>query len=259
MQEQVVVESDNNELIIQSTPLMKLKNIAMALMFFMISLGQWNDTKDVIVASYEEVVSRFTNQIEYEQIQRLRIGFTEEYVKKLVGSPQVIKPSKSDKNLQYYYYDSEKYLLITFIKKSRLVGFSIVAKQDDFLAPIVYLKKDLNNGSLASYLPSQDAFETNTGSLEYFSETYEFSNNLMFYNFALGYVNYSKTDSIYTSDLIKLNNKLNTGEDVLLSKVSFSTPIKPNFYSVTELSHSEFIFEALLSNYEMNSLFSDES
>ena len=42
----------------------KLKNTAFTIMMLMISLGQWNDTKDVLIMGYEEVVSRFTNQVE---------------------------------------------------------------------------------------------------------------------------------------------------------------------------------------------------
>jgi len=241
---------------VESTPLTKIKNLSLTTMFLMISLGQWNDTKDVVISLYEEVISRFTNQVEYSHLEKLRIGFTKQYTEELLGSPQVIKSSKSEKDLQYYYYNHDKFLLITFINHERLQGFSVIAKNEDFLAPIVYIKKQLNTLPLDDYLPSQGNFFTDVGNIEYFAETYELSHSLMFYNLSLGHINYSLTDSPYSQKIIAVNDALNMGDDFDFSNLSFSTPLIPNFYSITELP-KKVIFEALLSNYEMSNLFSN--
>lgn len=241
---------------VESTPLTKIKNLSLTIMFLMISLGQWNDTKDVVISLYEEVISRFTNQVEYNYLEKLRIGFTKQYTEELLGSPQVIKPSKVKEGLQYYYYNSDKFLLITFMNNDRLQGFSVISKNKHFLAPIVYIKKQLNSLPLSDYLPSQGSFVTDAGNIEYFAETYELSHSLMFYNMSLGHINYSLLDSTYSKDIISVNDVLNMGDDFDFSTLSFSTPLIPNFYAITELP-SEVIFEALLSNYEMSNLFAN--
>tara|TARA_R110001583_G_scaffold18604_4_gene73854 strand:+ start:1886 stop:2647 length:762 start_codon:yes stop_codon:yes gene_type:complete len=249
-QEDTNISVNNN-----STILVKIKNISFTVVLIMLSLGQWNDTKEAVVSAYEEVISRFTNEIEYKRINKLRIGLTEQYTEEILGAPQVIKPSKLANDVQYYYYNTDKFLLVTFIKSQRLSGFTVISKKSDFLAPIVYINKQLNSSPINEYLPTQDTILTNIGSLEYFSESYELSRNLMFYNFLLGNVNYSNRATIYSPSIIDVNHKLNSVENFDYSSISFPSPLVPNFYSITELSN-DIMLESLLSNYEMNALFS---
>lgn len=249
-QEDVNTVAENN-----TTMLVKIKNISFTVVLIMLSLGQWNDTKEAVVSAYEEVISRFTNEIEYQRIDKLRIGLTEQYTEEVLGAPQVIKSSKLADDLQYYYYNNDKFLLVTFIQKQRLSGFTVISKQADFLAPIAYINTQLNTSPIQEYLPTQDTILTNIGSLEYFSESYELSRSLMFYNFLLGHVNYSNVGTVYSQTITEVNNKLNSVEDFDLSSIVFPSPLVPNFYSITELSN-EIMLESLLSNYEMSALFS---
>lgn len=243
----------DNEVEVQA-PLTKIKNVSVTIMVLMISLGQWNDTKDVAISAYETFISQFTNQVEYNRIDQLRIGFTNEYVIDLLGKPQVIKESKQYSDVNYYFYNSDKYLLTTFIKLDRLAGFSVIAKQADFEPPIPYLHAVLNNKAIASYLPTQGNIETESDNIEYFAETYEFSKDLMFYNFSLGRVNYQVSQYNKTDEIRALNQQLNMGEGFDFSTITLSSSIIANFYSVSELE-SNASFEALLSQYEMNMLF----
>lgn len=233
----------------------KVKNISFTVVLLMLSLGQWNDTKEVLVSVYEEVISRFTNEVEYQRLEKLRIGLTEQYTIDLLGSPQAVKPSKLINNLQYSYYNNKKYVLITFIKDQRLSGFTVVSKNSDFLAPVIYIDKQLNTQPIAQYLPTQNTILTNTGSLEYFAEGYDLSRRFMFYKLLLGHVNYSANSTPYSQTINELNEQLSTRESVDLSAVVFSSPLIPNFYSITELSN-DVMQESLLSNYEMSALFS---
>ncbi|WP_354624109.1 ETEC_3214 domain-containing protein [Psychromonas sp. MME2] len=256
MQDEEVREaSHHNEIEIEPpTPLSKIKNIAITIMALMISMGQWNDTKDVAISAYEEIISRFTNQVEYDRISQLRIGFTREYVHQLLGQPQVIRTSKQHQEVKYYYYNSDKYLLTTFIQSDRLVGFSVLAKKNDFEAPIPYLGLFLNNNVIANYLPSQEIIRTEANNIEYYAETYELSKNLMFYNLVLGRVNYQPSELNHSEQIRAINQRLNTGEEFDLSADTLSSSITTNFYSITELD-SDSSFEALLSEYEMNAAF----
>lgn len=247
-------EKDTTETVQNKPFLDKLRNFSLTLMLLMISLGQWNDTKDVVLSAYEEIISRWTNTLDYSKISKLRIGFSNAYIEKLLGDPQVVKVANSADNLVFSYYSTSKYLLTTAMKNDRLSGFSILALKDDFYAPIVYLNKSLNKGLLDSYLPTQDNFVTDFGNNEYFIETYELNHNLMFYNLSLGVINIGSLSNDLKNEIRDINDQLNRGEDVLLNSLSAPQKILPNYYSVSELP-SDVMFESLLSRFEMAALF----
>ncbi|WP_372882264.1 ETEC_3214 domain-containing protein [Psychromonas sp.] len=238
----------------QKSFLEKFRNFAVTLMLLMISIGQWNDTKDVLLSAYEEVVSRWTNTLDYEKLAKLRVGYSSEYVENLLGLPQVTKVSKLSKNTIFSYYSTPKYILTTAVTNNRLSGFSVIALKNDFYAPIAYLDKNLNESPLASYIPSQEMFVTDFGNAEYFIESYELSRNLMFYDFSLGVINYGLLTESLRDEIKILNHQLNNGEDLLLSDLSIQDKILPNYYSVSEFS-SEHMMESILSRYEIAALF----
>lgn len=241
----------------KKTFLEKFRNFAVTLMLLMISIGQWNDTKDVLLSAYEEIISRWTNTLEYEKLAQLRVGYSGEYVESLLGLPQVTKHSKLSENTTFSYYGTSKYILITAATNDRLSGFSVIALKNDFHAPIVYLEKELNKNRLDSYIPSQGLFVTDFGNAEYFIENYELSRNLMFYDFSLGVINYGLLPEDLRNEIKVLNRQLNNGDDLLLSDLSIQEKISPNYYSVSEFS-SEIMMESILSRYEMAALFKNE-
>ena len=241
----------------QKSFLEKFRNFAVTLMLLMISIGQWNDTKDVLLSAYEEIISRWTNTLEYEKLAQLRVGYSAEYVQSLLGLPQVIKHSKLSENTIFSYYGTPKYILTTAVTNDRLSGFSVVALKSDFYAPVVYLEKALNKNRLDSYIPSQGLFVTDSGNVEYFIENYELSRNLMFYDFSLGVINYGALTDDLRNEIKVLNRQLNSGDEMLLSDLSIQDKISPNYYSVSEFS-SAIMMESILSRYEMSALFKDE-
>ena len=241
----------------QKSFLEKFRNFAMTVMLLMISIGQWNDTKDVLLSAYEEIISRWTNTLEYQKLSQLRVGYSREYVESLLGVPQVTKHSKLSEDTTFSYYGTSKYILTTAVTNDRLSGFSVIALQTDFYAPIVYLDKELNKNRLDSYIPPQGMFETDFGNAEYFIENYELSRNLMFYDFSLGVINYGLLTDNLRNEIKALNRQLNNGEDLLLSDLSIQDKILPNYYSVSEFS-SDIMIESILSRYEMAALFKDE-
>jgi|GEM_PF-729172 len=250
------LEEDAEE-IQQKSFLEKFRNFAVTLMLLMISIGQWNDTKDVILSAYEEIVSRWTNTLEYDKLSQLRVGYSSEYVESLLGLPQVTKHSKLSANTMFSYYGTSKYILTTAVTNNRLSGFSVIALKNDFYAPIVYLDKKLNKNQLDSYLPSQDLFMTDFGNVEYFIENYELSRNLMFYEFSLGIINYGLLPDDLRNEIQVLNRQLENGKDLLLSDLTVQDKIFPNYYSVSELSN-DIMMESILSRYEMAALFKNE-
>jgi hypothetical protein len=252
-------EQQNTTETVQNKPFLdKLRNVALTLMLLMISLGQWNDTKDVVLSAYEEIISRWTNTLDYSKISKLRIGFSSDYIENLLGDPQVVKVANSTKDVMFSYYSTPKYLLTTAMTNNRLSGFSILALKNDFYAPVVYLNKSLNKGLLDSYLPTQDKFVTDFGNSEHFIETYELSHSLMFYDFSLGVVNTGSLSNDLRNEIRDINGQLNRGEDIPFNKLSIPQKILPNYYSVSELP-SHVMLESLLSRFEMAALFNYEA
>jgi hypothetical protein len=247
-------ETDEQE---EVTLLAKFRNITFSIMFLMISMGQWNDTKDVAISAYEEVVSRWTNTIQYEKLAKLRIGYSEHYIQTFFGDPQVIKVMTSLEGGVFSYYSTEKFMLTTATKNGQLLGFSVLSFNDDFIAPIVYSDKKLNDALLDSYLPDADTYATDFRNSIYFLEVSELGREHMFYNFSIGTIETTPLSEAVGRKISLLNDQLDRGEEPLLEALEISALLKPNYYSVSEFSN-EIMNEAILSKYEMKALFTYE-
>ena len=237
-----------------TTGFQKFRSIALSIMLLMISMGQWNDTKDVAIAAYEEVISRFTNNIQYEKLAKLRIGYTVDYTQTLIGNPRVIKPIRSIEGGYFSYYSSPKYLVVTASKDDRVIGFSVTANDEYFDAPIAYVNKNLQEKVLSSYFEDADSYATDFGNSNYFLEMLELNHQQMFYEFSIGIIGSHLISEDALLKIRGLNQKLNQGEEPLLADLELPSLLKPNYYSVSEIS-SEVMHESILSKYEMKFLF----
>jgi hypothetical protein len=238
----------------ETTLLVKFRSIAVTVMLLMISMGQWNDTKDVAISAYEEIVSRWTNNIQYEKLAKLRIGYSESYIKTFFGEPQVIKAMSSMQGGVFSYYSTPKYLLTTATKDDQLLGFSVLSINDDFIAPIVYSDKKLNESTLNTYLPDADNYATDYRNSIYFLVVSELGQQHMFYDFSIGLLKTSILTDALANKIRTLNERLDRGDEPLLEDLEISPLLKPNYYSVSEFS-SEIMHESILSKYEMKALF----
>lgn len=237
------------------TLLQKLTSIAMTIMLLMISVGQWNDTKDVAITAYEEVISRFTNNIQYEKLAKLRIGYSESYIQSFLGEPQVIKTMSSMERGVFSYYSTPKYLLTTATQDGQLLGFSVLAMNDDFIAPINYVDNKLNEKSLDMYLANVDGYVTDFGNAVYFFELSELGHEHMFYDFSVGTLKVSTLAGGAMEKIQDLNEQLDRGNEPPFATLDISALVKPNYYSISDFS-SEIMHEGILSSYEMKALFS---
>jgi len=253
-EKQEVYEADGNDEE-EVTFLVKFRNIAMTVMLLMISIGQWNDTKDVVIAAYEEVISRFTNNIQYEKLAKLRIGYSENYIQGFFGEPQVIKAMASLEGGVFSYYSTPKYLLTTATKDGQVLGFSILAIKDDFISPIVSVDKKLNEKTLDTYLPNVDGYVTDFGNAVYFLEMSELGHENMFYDFSIGTLRVSTLPHSAVEQIQELNEQLDRGNEPAFETLNISSLVKPNYYSMSDFS-SEIMHEGILSSYEMKALFS---
>lgn len=254
MKENIEIDEHNDLAEEELSFLAKFRNIAVTIMLLMISMGQWNDTKDVAISAYEEIVSRWTNNIQYEKLGKLRIGYSESYIQNFLGEPQVIKAMSSIEGGVFSYYSTAKYLLTTATKDEQLVGFSVLAINDDFISPIVYLDNNLNENLLDTYLPNTDGYVTDFGNAVYFLEVSELGRQNMFYDFSIGVLKVSTLPEAVSLKIKGLNEQLDRGSEPLFESLEISPLVKPNYYSVSEFS-SEIMHEGILSKYEMQALF----
>ena len=245
---------ENNEEEESVSGLLKFRSAALSIMLLMISMGQWNDTKDVAVAVYEEVISRFTNNLQYQKLLELRIGYTVDYTRSILGEPRVIKPIRSIKGAFFSYYSAEKYLVVTASKGERVTGFSVYSSSDDFAAPIVYLDENLKEQTLGDYFDDSADYATDFGNSDYFFEMAALNHQQMFYEFSVGSILNGSTDKVLLEKVRKLNHQLNQGEEPLLEDLVLPSLVYPNYYSVSEFS-SEIMHESILSKYEFKFLF----
>ena len=225
----------------------------------MMASGQWNDVKELYTSLYEDALAKFTNSIEYELIDKINVGNGLEYTKIMVGEPKIIKRSKIDSEVSYYYYLEDKYDLTLLAKDERIVGYSIVSKETGF-SPVVPFSEALGSSSLADIDSKAPKYYFDVANLIYFIESQELGKQQMFLNLVRGYVEYGSISELvnesvsYSDRALSAINALDKAEtfgegDAGNAIKSIRTLVYPNFYGITELD-PKLIADALLTRYE---------
>jgi hypothetical protein len=231
----------------------KLQSVALTVVAIMLSLGQWNDTKDALSAVYESFVAKWTNDIEYKQISTLHVGQTQAYITSVFGNPHVSKKSKSDTGIVYFYYGNKKYQLTLAIKDQRLSGYAVVGLKADFQVSVPYTEQALLSSPLDSYFTQTDSYFSDANNIEYYAESHDLGKKVMFYNLIIGSVNYGNFSHDDSSAVKKLNADLDRGIEDVSSALEASRNLKPNYFAVTELAPKVMI-EGLLTHFEYKTL-----
>jgi hypothetical protein len=227
----------------------------------MISAGQWNDTKDVFTSLYEDTLANFTHIFQYNLIDQINVGNSLTYIKSFVGEPKFLKRSRLDKDVSYLYYTEDKFDLVLLAKDDRVVGYSIVAKKEDFY-PQIPFSEELGTISLATSNPKLQKYNFDSSNLVYYIESQELGKEQMFLTLVRGYVEYGvRTDASsmpdsYHNDTLELINTLYKAETFGESEKQIEQAVKairqyiyPNYFAITELE-TRFIADALLTRYE---------
>lgn len=227
----------------------------------MVSAGQWNDTKELFTSLYEDTLANFTHRFQYETIDQINVGNSLSYIKSFVGEPKILKRSRIDKDVSYLYYTDEKYDLVLLSKDDRVVGYSIVAKEQGFY-PQIPFSEELGTISLEAANPKVQQYNFDSSNLVYYIESQELGKQQMFLTLVRGYVEYGvRTDSgsmpdTYPEDALELINTLDKAETFGESDQernqavnAIRTYLYPNYFAITELE-ARFIADALLTRYE---------
>lgn len=249
MQSEELATDSNNP-----TVWIKMQSIAVTVVAIMLSLGQWNDTKDAIETVYESVVTNFTHQVEYEQLSQLKVGQTYEYVQSFMGVPVASKPSRLQPVIHYYYYGTDKYLLSVIVEGERVSGYSITALTDDFAMAIPYTDMVLTESPLSEYSPEYENYLTDFGNINYYAEVNTLGRSALFYNLLLATVDYGEMLPGVKEKIQSLNYQLNLGEDVMENDMEIIRQSQPNMFALSETS-PEIMIESMLTRYEFVAFF----
>jgi hypothetical protein len=239
----------------------KFQSIILTIAALMISAGQWSDTKEIATSSYESIVENFTHSLQYEMLEKIHIGNSIDYVKSIVGEPNVIKRSKIDTNVQYQFYNEGKFNLTLISSDSRLVGYSVFTREVDFI-PKIPFSEDLGSLNISDSHKTQGVYSYDIGNLIYYIESQDLGKQHMFLTLMRGYVEYGATPSVnqnsadYVKSLESLIEKLDqkatfsdSKEEISIALDDIRKAIYPNYYAITELEPA-ILAEALLTRYE---------
>jgi hypothetical protein len=239
----------------------RIQTSIMMIAALMISAGQWNSTKQIVVSTYQSIIANFTHTIEYDRIKQINVGNSLEFVKSKVGEPYVIKRSKIEPDVQYHYYSEVKYDLTLVSRDGQVAGYIVISKEDDF-SPQIPFAETLGSLTLVQTNPDPKIYLVDDSNLLYFIDSKTLSKQEMFLTQIRGHVEYGANLASNSSSLA-YTDEVNSAITVLIEKQTFSeddteileklsvirSKIFPNFFAMTYLD-SNFIAEALLTRYE---------
>lgn len=243
----------------------KFKTSILLVAAVMMSAGQFNDTRDLAASLHDDIVAKFTHEIEYELINGINIGNSLAYVKSHIGEPQIIKHAKIHQGVIFHYYHQEKFSLTLISKDERVVGLSVTPNTDNFQPKMPY-KEALGSQTIKQAVDEGGKYAFDTNNLLYFIEAEELGKKAMYLTLIRGFIGYgAQPESNYDIEtfkpsLISLLNKLQTAEetiddtqvyeaerDAIVSQIRDTT--YPNYFAITELG-AEVVTESLLTRYE---------
>jgi len=259
--DELVEDSLEEQLTSAPTLWKKVQTSIMMVAAIMISAGQFNDTKDILLSAYEATLTHFTHSIEYDLLDQIHVGSSMDYVKSLVGDPHVLKRSKLNSKLKFHYYNEAKFTLTLISEDDRLAGYSIFTLEDGF-SPKIPFSEFLGTKSLAQAHKETGSYSYDIANLLYYTESQDLGKEQMFLTLVRGYVEYgaiaqkNKVSTHYKKRLTKAIEMLDEKATFSENEVELIEPLKivrqsvyPNFYAVTELEPI-IISEALLTRYE---------
>lgn len=239
--------------------LSKLKELltgASPILLIIITLGQWHDAKDILKKVYQTVISQFTHQVEYQQLQKIHVGITKQYLQKNIGLAKVVKRSKIAPEILFEYYFHPKFLLTTLSQENRLVGYSIVSLLDSFSLPIPYSQYDMREHNIETVTTEIGTeYISNLANINFFLQQENLGKNGLFMNRILGKVEYLSANTKFTGLLTTLEQAEITqdNEQSLESLSQLRQYIKPNYVAISETPFGV-VAESLLTKYEYHQL-----
>jgi hypothetical protein len=255
------VSEKNKEKIENLSTWAKVQSTVVMIAAVMISAGQWADTKDLATSAYTAVIENFTHKLQYELIEKINVGNSLSYVKSLVGEPNVIKRSKINTDVEFYYYNEEKFTLTIMSSDGRVDGYSLLSRVDDF-APQIPFSEVLGQSTIAEASRNDFQYNFDIRNLVYYVESQNLGKDKMFLSVFRGFIEYAAIPSTIV-ERADYTSKVEAQIQVLDSQATFSDDgaamsnalkalrmhIQPNYYAIAELENN-IVAESLLTRFE---------
>lgn len=234
------------------------------LVFFtlcVVTLGQWNGARMMMESVYVNFITHFTNHIEYQDLEQVRVGANVIYLETIFGAARLIKPSQTSDGLDYRYYHSDKYLLALAVKASRVEGFQIIALSPSFQPFYILSDTRVNMAPLAEQFPDGAEFVTDNANLRFFMEAHQLGREGLFASIYPATVSYGArsaelSEVEYFAVIDELNEfyVLSDDEGIHRSVARLRQRLPSNSYSFGNIS-LETAADMTLTEYEFHAYF----
>jgi len=233
----------------------------MTLAAAMISFGQFNDTRELLITLYEETTTNFTHAIEYDKLKELAVGRTISFTEGIFGAPEVIKKSSYKEGLIYQYYNIDKAVLCILNLDGRVAGFTVIPREDDFSPQLNYVTDTLGESTYVNAGDYSGDIYLDVSNLIYYAESQDLGKSYIFLKKVTGFVEYGRLAVDEQSQdskalIIAMNDNILAQNITAFEQqiTDFRQSQKANFYAFTELDPS-LIADSLLTRFEFQTYF----
>lgn len=246
---------------IKRTLWMRIRDVVLGIGFVIISIGTFNDFKDVIGFAYENFITHFTDEVEFEKLAEVSVGANPEYLEQVFGVARLIKASRVDDSLEYRYYDNDKFLLGLAVEKGRVRGYLVTSMRAEFLPQISFSDRALGTANFATLNTFNGQFTTDNTNLVYYLEGQQMGRQGLFLNRYIGYLDYAATYPNHEqtlTDISALNDDLVLGaEEQVVQRIdNLRSRSHPNFYVIGDFA-IETAADMALTRFEYQAYFGD--
>jgi hypothetical protein len=221
-----------------------------------IAMGSASEAAFLVRDMYVEVYSLVSNQYEYDMLASINVGNTVAYAEDRLGYPQVSKAIDAETTANYFF--TGEYLLTLFYQDNRIVGYTWVSVDNNFIPEM-----DLRNGELRAmgeFVFNDMPLEVKGYTLDdsrivrYYLENLEGGRAAGFIDTYLGNVQYGAFEpgkavsTLYQAEVVGNDREAETALNSLRAQT------KPNLYGQGSLP-LKYIEQSVLSNNEFTGYF----
>lgn len=244
----------------------KLSRVALTICLPLIAMGQWVDTKDLLVDGYDAFITNFTDRVELEKLEQVRVGGNLDYLEEVFGVARLIKQSDVTPAVEYRYYYHPKFLLTLAVDDSRIVGYGITSLREGFAPPIVFSDAHLLQQPIADTMPLTDNFNADSGNIHFYIQGKQMGKEGLYFAQFVSFIEYGAAPELPESEDYEFVQPINglvdayllSQQELLLEHVEqVRSELYPNTYLFGQLDMS-MASEMLLTRYEYSAYFTTD-
>lgn len=234
----------------------------------LIALGQWVDTRDLIVDSYQGFITHFTDEVELNKLAKVRIDGNLEYFEDIFGVASLIKGSGLNEQFEYRYYYHPKFLLTLAVKQKRIKGYMVTSLKKGFKPTVAFSSFTLGEKSISALQPFSGVFTADAANIHFYIEEHQLSREGLFFNRYLAHLEYgaalTEKDNEQTVSLAEPINQLTDAytleqtEKARKALTNIRSSALPNSYAIGNIDLST-AAEMILTRYEFAAYFAPRS